>query len=181
MESKQEKLEDNPYLLLGIPYGADLNTANKAFAAKSLEYRKQGKDLSPLTSAVANIGKVQEKVIEKEAYFAIPSQFDILSPKIPGLQEYIIPERELGSDEESGLYVNEYTPLGVPKQGLTKSQETAMKQYLEETNKSSRGSFWDSLKDFFIGLVNLGMSIFNAIIGFAVLAVGFHLVTLLFR
>lgn len=162
MENKQEKLEDNPYLLLGIPYGADLNTANKAFAAKSLEYRKQEKDLSPLTSAVANIGKVQEKVIEKETYFAIPSQFDILSPKIPGLQEYLVLERELGSDEESGLYVNEYTRLGVPKQGVTKSQETARKQIDEMTGG---GTTSDSMEVFYrvVGWIVGGSVIFLSV------------------
>lgn len=165
MESRQEKLEDNPYLLLGIPYGADLNTANKAFAAKSLEYRKQGKDLSPLTSAVANIGKVQEKVIEKESYFAIPSQFDILSPQIPGLQEYLVPERELGSTEDSGLYVNEYTPLGVARQGLTKSQEATMKQIDEMTGG---GSTSDSMEVVYkvVGWIIAGAFILLNVVGY---------------
>lgn len=107
MEDNKYTINNNPYVLLGIPYGSSSASANKALAKKSISYRNEGKDISLLTSAVAKISKIESGTLDKETYFAIPTSSDILSPKIPGLAEYLIKEKDVL--EEAPDFMSEYT------------------------------------------------------------------------
>jgi nitrate reductase NapE component len=161
-EPDKEKIENNPYLLLGIPYGSDYNTVNKAFASKSLLYKKEDRDISILTSAVAEIDKICNKSGIEESYYVIPTNPDILSPPIP-LARVFVTNNDIPVDSEFD-YLMEYTPLQGTIKKIPEPIE-AKKEYKSTPEPKSEKEY---------GFLFIPISLFTIIFIYWVVAFGFN-------
>ena len=74
----------NPYLLLGIPFGAGREEANAAFVHAARRARRAGADLTELTWALNQIDSAEGDPVLNLALYRVPALPDAFATEGPG-------------------------------------------------------------------------------------------------